>query len=481
MTSSFNHPTTYSALGSIGVHLIFCMIAGSFYLSQDRPVPPRKKTIKLEVVNKIPPLKKESIRETVRQRIETSSPIENKDLPKIQKPLEILEMTPTKREVPAVEQMALNPVQTPPVATKQLPAQTERPLHTVPVAPRNIPSVQIPQSNNSARKEAVYERATRLTQPAPKRRVLQPDIQSTSAKNRFSSTTSRAVRAPLTTPVQKHFQAQSTSTPAASTAGQLINSRAQRFNNNALVQAKAIQSDTAPKEGSSNKGSPLQETSASRVSLSDITPKKPGEAKSTSTPATSKRGQLINRQAQRVDTALLQTKAVQSNSAPKEGSSNKGSPLQESSASRVSLPDTTPKKPGEVKSNSKKGTLKTALFSPDAKRFASQVAEPRPVPNIIDPKVLQGYSRGIQRKISSRKKYPKRAKRTGKEGQLTVRFTVLKSGEIEDLILVTKTPYEELNKAGLNAVKRAAPFPSLPEEIGEDYLVLELPFKFEIK
>ena len=113
-------------------------------------------------------------------------------------------------------------------------------------------------------------------------------------------------------------------------------------------------------------------------------------------------------------------------------------------------------------------------------RAAVSAFTPRSVPNVIDQGALQGYSQGVQRKIAGKKKYPKKAKREGRQGELMVQFTVLKSGDIRDLFLVSKTPYEELNEAALKAVRRAAPFPSLPNEIWQDFLELVLPFKFEI-
>ena len=151
-----------------------------------------------------------------------------------------------------------------------------------------------------------------------------------------------------------------------------------------------------------------------------------------------------------------------------------------STVARVSLPKTKPlpfKAPGKKQGTA---TIKSARISSEAKQFASAF-EPRPVPNIIDQGALKGYSRGVQRKIAARKKYPRKAKREGKEGQVTVQFTVMKSGKIKDLLLVAGTSYAELNKAAMDAVKRAAPFPGLPEELGQDFLELVLPFNFTIK
>jgi len=219
---------------------------------------------------------------------------------------------------------------------------------------------------------------------------------------------------------------------------------------------------------------------AVRTPHSNLVPKRFQIQSSSTTTATSGK-QIISGRAKRANTALFQTKVSQSDASSQKGKINKENPLQKISPLRVSLPYSSPKKLENVKSTFTNGTLKTSFLSSGAKRLDFSDIESRPIPYILDQRVLQGYSRGIQRKISAKRKYPKKAKRDGKQGRVTVRFTVLKSGEIKDLILVTRTPYEELNKAGLDAVRQAAPFSKLPEEIEQDYLVLELPFKFEIK
>ena len=197
------------------------------------------------------------------------------------------------------------------------------------------------------------------------------------------------------------------------------------------------------------------------------------------TQPSSRRGRLIRRDTQRVSVSSFQPRAIQPDEIPQK---NQGSHVSQMRATvaRVSLPMA---KPLPFKASGKKQgttTIKSARISSEAKQFASAF-EPRPVPNIIDQGALKGYSRGVQRKIAARKKYPRKAKREGKEGQVTVQFTVMKSGKIKDLLLVAGTSYAELNKAAMDAVKRAAPFPGLPEELGQDFLELVLPFNFTIK
>lgn len=105
---------------------------------------------------------------------------------------------------------------------------------------------------------------------------------------------------------------------------------------------------------------------------------------------------------------------------------------------------------------------------------------PRVVPDIVDPKILDGYLGTLQTLIASAKKYPESARKSGQEGKVTVKFTVLQNGEVKNVQLVSTTNYPELNEEAIEAVKRAAPFSDLPEEIGKSFLDIILPFKFKL-
>ena len=414
MTSSNNSTAIFSATTSVGVHVMFIALAGNFFLSQNRPIPIPKQTIKLEVIKKIPPPESDSLKEIKRQRIESFEPIKHAGLPEIEKPLEILEKTNLRQKTPVLEQKTPNPVQSPAVEKKQVIAKTlvsTRPVRKDSIVPRKAPLVQVPNSLPSSKIAESQSQATRMTIPTPKKKVLQPVNQSVSARKSVASLDSKATRVP-----------------------------------HKNLNPKSVQTHTAPKITSSSEG------------------------------------QLINGRAQRVNTALLQNKAILPGAVDKKGATSTGKSLKETSSFRVPLSNISPRKLEEGKTEDKKGTSKTGKTSSNTERSASLGIEPRSVPDIstIDPRVVQGYSSEIQKKISSKIKYPKRARRKGKQGQVTVRFKVLKSGEIQDLIVVAGTPYKELNRAGLKAVRQAAPFPRLPEGIGRDFLLLELPIKFEL-
>jgi TonB family protein len=105
---------------------------------------------------------------------------------------------------------------------------------------------------------------------------------------------------------------------------------------------------------------------------------------------------------------------------------------------------------------------------------------PRAVPNIYDKGALKSYIGQVQRVIEGAKRYPEGARRAGRQGKLKVQFTILKNGEVNNVRLISETPYPNLNREAMAAVKRAAPFSGFPDSIMKKSLKIILPFRFEL-
>ena len=105
---------------------------------------------------------------------------------------------------------------------------------------------------------------------------------------------------------------------------------------------------------------------------------------------------------------------------------------------------------------------------------------PRAVPNIVDGGALKYYIGQVQRIIEGAKRYPETARREGREGKLKVQFTILKNGEVDNVRLLSETPYPNLNREAMAAVKRAAPFSGIPDSVMKKSLNIILPFRFEL-
>ncbi len=107
-------------------------------------------------------------------------------------------------------------------------------------------------------------------------------------------------------------------------------------------------------------------------------------------------------------------------------------------------------------------------------------SSPRGVPNIVDRGALKGYIGKIQRIIEGEKKYPEASRKAGREGKVKVQFTIFRDGKVGNIKLLTQTPYRNLNKEAMNAVKRAAPFTGFPDSMAENSVNVILPFRFEL-
>ena len=104
----------------------------------------------------------------------------------------------------------------------------------------------------------------------------------------------------------------------------------------------------------------------------------------------------------------------------------------------------------------------------------------RGVPNIEDTGALKNYIGQIRTSVMGAKRYPEVSRKAGRQGILKVQFTILKNGQVGNVRLLTETPYLNLNKEAMEAVKRAAPFPGIPDSIMQQSLKVVLPFRFKL-
>lgn len=107
-------------------------------------------------------------------------------------------------------------------------------------------------------------------------------------------------------------------------------------------------------------------------------------------------------------------------------------------------------------------------------------ANPRGVPNIVNRGALKGYIGQIQRIIEGAKRYPEASRKAGREGKVKVQFTIFRDGKVDNIKLLTRTPYPHLNQEAMDAVERAAPFTGFPDSMAENSVNIILPFRFEL-
>jgi len=80
----------------------------------------------------------------------------------------------------------------------------------------------------------------------------------------------------------------------------------------------------------------------------------------------------------------------------------------------------------------------------------------------------ESYITKVLRQIHRRKYYPSIARRMRLEGDVKVKFTLDKTGQVVGTaFLMEGCKYEILNKAGQSTVLRAGPYPAFPKDVAE--------------
>jgi len=86
----------------------------------------------------------------------------------------------------------------------------------------------------------------------------------------------------------------------------------------------------------------------------------------------------------------------------------------------------------------------------------------------------------IRRKIEKVKTYPHWAREAGYEGVTKIQFAILSNGKLGKVSVIDSSGYGILDKAAVAAIKKASPFPPLPESLNRDILQVELPIVFRL-
>jgi len=87
----------------------------------------------------------------------------------------------------------------------------------------------------------------------------------------------------------------------------------------------------------------------------------------------------------------------------------------------------------------------------------------------------------VKRKIQENKKYPYRAKIENMEGTVEVQFSIVKNGTLKDVKIVNGSGYNVLDEEALSTIKRAAPYPCIPERLNAECLQLKLKMVYKME
>jgi TonB family protein len=87
----------------------------------------------------------------------------------------------------------------------------------------------------------------------------------------------------------------------------------------------------------------------------------------------------------------------------------------------------------------------------------------------------------VVQKIYQNISYPSRAVSKNQQGTVRVAIKIARSGELQSALTTQESKHSSLNRAALKAVEKAAPFPTLPEEITADSFELSIPITFRLQ
>ena len=90
------------------------------------------------------------------------------------------------------------------------------------------------------------------------------------------------------------------------------------------------------------------------------------------------------------------------------------------------------------------------------------------------------YFEMVRLKIESCKKYPDAARARHLEGRVKIQFVITTNGQILSLKVVKHARHGILNRAALDAVKNAVPFPRPPPSLFKEPLHIEITILFEL-
>ena len=76
--------------------------------------------------------------------------------------------------------------------------------------------------------------------------------------------------------------------------------------------------------------------------------------------------------------------------------------------------------------------------------------------------------------------YPRAARRAGLEGTARVRFVISRDGALRERELVASSGHAVLDRAALELLERAAPYPALPRRVTVDAVELTLPVEYRL-
>lgn len=99
----------------------------------------------------------------------------------------------------------------------------------------------------------------------------------------------------------------------------------------------------------------------------------------------------------------------------------------------------------------------------------------------VNPTILELYLSKIRALIESKKFYPASARRLQVEGDVTIKLKIDRNGKLLDLVFTKKAEFDPLNEAARSAANQIENFPPFPDEISNDFLIINQNISFKLR
>ena len=90
------------------------------------------------------------------------------------------------------------------------------------------------------------------------------------------------------------------------------------------------------------------------------------------------------------------------------------------------------------------------------------------------------YKTRLHQLIAANKRYPRRAKRMGKQGTVRVTFIILANGLIKNIKILASSGNSGLDQAAIKALKRSSGKLPFPKEINKKQWVITVPITYQL-
>lgn len=90
------------------------------------------------------------------------------------------------------------------------------------------------------------------------------------------------------------------------------------------------------------------------------------------------------------------------------------------------------------------------------------------------------YHDAVKQRIQANRFYPAQARQEGIGGKSMVAFSINRDGTVKDVRLFSSSGNDILDREAVENIKRASPFPKLPDTVKEESLALEIAISFKL-